>query len=130
MISILKNMRSLSTQKTTPIGCFLRDLRNRKLIVNTHPMFPFEGQSSLFFKFNLRICKTGLDSYASSLPNVLYTGFDPTSDSFHIGNLFILSTLIRSATFKCTPIILIGEATALVGDPSGHSEGLLFAFTT
>ena len=49
MISILKNMRSLSTQQTTPIGYFLRDLTNRKLIVNTHPMFPFEGQGSLFF---------------------------------------------------------------------------------
>jgi tyrosyl-tRNA synthetase len=58
---------------------------------------------------------------------MVYAGFDPTSDSFHVGNLLILTSLVRSSIFGCTPITLIGEATAAVGDPSGHKYGITLA---
>lgn len=57
---------------------------------------------------------------------MLYAGFDPTSDSFHIGNLMILTALFRSSLMQCNPIALIGGATALVGDPSGRTTGTKF----
>ena len=51
-----------------------------------------------------------------------YIGFDPTSDSLHIGNM--LQVMILSIFQKCghKPIVLIGGATGMVGDPSGKSK--------
>lgn len=58
----------------------------------------------------------------AQLPNVLYSGFDPTADSFHLGNLLIINSLFRSSMFGCDPIALIGGYTALYGDPSGRTS--------
>ncbi|UDG80360.1 tyrosine--tRNA ligase [Candidatus Annandia pinicola] len=47
-----------------------------------------------------------------------YCGFDPTSDSLHIGHLLLLISIKRFQNFGHIPIILIGGATGLIGDPS------------
>jgi tyrosyl-tRNA synthetase len=54
-------------------------------------------------------------------PITLYAGFDPTSDSLHVGNLVPLLALRRFQQFGHHPIVLAGGATGLVGDPSGKS---------
>jgi tyrosyl-tRNA synthetase len=51
-----------------------------------------------------------------------YIGFDPTSDSLHIGNLAQIMTLIHFQKAGHKPIALIGGATGMVGDPSGKSS--------
>jgi tyrosyl-tRNA synthetase len=51
----------------------------------------------------------------------LYCGFDPTSDSLHVGNLLPLLTLRRFQLFGHKPIALVGGATGMIGDPSGKS---------
>ncbi|MFU8813756.1 MAG: tyrosine--tRNA ligase [Pseudomonadales bacterium] len=51
----------------------------------------------------------------------IYAGFDPTSDSLHIGNLVPLITLRRFQLAGHRPILLLGGATGLIGDPSGRS---------
>jgi len=48
----------------------------------------------------------------------LYCGFDPTEDSLHIGHLLPLITLKRFQIAGHRPIVLIGGATSLIGDPS------------
>jgi hypothetical protein len=60
--------------------------------------------------------------------DVLYAGFDPTANSLHVGNLLVLTTLIRSHICGCEPIALVGQATAIVGDPSGRKTGSNLAF--
>ncbi len=50
-----------------------------------------------------------------------YIGFDPTSDSLHIGSLSQMMTLLRFQLAGHKPIALIGGATGMVGDPSGKS---------
>jgi tyrosyl-tRNA synthetase len=50
-----------------------------------------------------------------------YIGFDPTSDSLHIGSLSQIFTLIRFQKAGHKPIALLGGATGMVGDPSGKS---------
>ncbi len=50
-----------------------------------------------------------------------YCGFDPTSDSLHIGNLVPIILLKHLQKAGHTPIALIGGATGMVGDPSGKS---------
>uniref|UniRef100_A0A336MFZ3 Tyrosine--tRNA ligase n=2 Tax=Culicoides sonorensis TaxID=179676 RepID=A0A336MFZ3_CULSO len=50
----------------------------------------------------------------------IYAGFDPTSDSLHIGNLLVLIGLIHCQRSGHVPIALLGGATGQVGDPSGR----------
>ncbi|MCQ6278388.1 tyrosine--tRNA ligase [Bacillus sp. EB600] len=52
----------------------------------------------------------------------LYCGVDPTADSMHIGHLLPFLTLRRFQTHGHRPIVLVGGATGLIGDPSGKSE--------
>jgi tyrosyl-tRNA synthetase len=54
-------------------------------------------------------------------PLVLYVGFDPTSDSLHLGNLVGIMGLAWFQRFGHTPIALVGGATGMIGDPSGKS---------
>jgi tyrosyl-tRNA synthetase len=51
----------------------------------------------------------------------LYCGFDPTSDSLHVGNLVPLLALSRFQKHGHHPIALAGGATGMIGDPSGKS---------
>lgn len=50
-----------------------------------------------------------------------YIGFDPTSDSLHIGNLVPIMTLVHLQKAGHKPLALVGGATGMVGDPSGKS---------
>ena len=55
-----------------------------------------------------------------------YIGFDPTSDSLHIGNLVPIMLLAHFQKCGHRPIVLIGGATGMIGDPSGkNSERIL-----
>jgi tyrosyl-tRNA synthetase len=51
-----------------------------------------------------------------------YIGFDPTSDSLHIGSLVPIILLVHLQRAGHKPIALVGGATGMVGDPSGKSE--------
>ena len=51
-----------------------------------------------------------------------YIGFDPTSDSLHIGSLVPIILLTHLKNFGHKPIALIGGATGMIGDPSGKSD--------
>ncbi|RKR85186.1 tyrosyl-tRNA synthetase [Mucilaginibacter gracilis] len=50
-----------------------------------------------------------------------YIGFDPTSDSLHVGSLAQIMTLIHFQRAGHKPFALVGGATGMVGDPSGKS---------
>lgn len=58
----------------------------------------------------------------SDTPVTFYIGFDPTADSLHVGHLLQIVTAKRLADAGHKPIMLIGGATALIGDPTGKSE--------
>jgi tyrosyl-tRNA synthetase len=51
-----------------------------------------------------------------------YIGFDPTSDSLHIGSLVPIILLVHLQKFGHKPIALVGGATGMIGDPSGKSD--------
>ena len=51
-----------------------------------------------------------------------YIGFDPTSDSLHIGSLVPILLLVHLQKSGHKPFALVGGATGMVGDPSGKSE--------
>ena len=51
-----------------------------------------------------------------------YLGIDPTADSMHVGHLFGLINCRRLQDAGHKPIILVGGATGMIGDPSGKSD--------
>jgi tyrosyl-tRNA synthetase len=50
-----------------------------------------------------------------------YVGFDPTADSLHIGNLVPIMMLKHLQLKGHKPVVLVGGATGMIGDPSGKS---------
>lgn len=55
-------------------------------------------------------------------PTVAYCGFDPTADSLHVGSLIPIMGLAHLQRCGHKPLVLVGGATALIGDPSGKTE--------
>ena len=58
----------------------------------------------------------------SNEPKTFYLGIDPTADSLHIGHFFALTMVRRLQKIGHHPIIVIGGATALIGDPTGKKD--------
>lgn len=63
-----------------------------------------------------------LNKLLSSEKITFYIGFDPTGSSLHIGHLLPIMAMRRLQQAGHTPVVLVGGATALIGDPSGKSE--------
>jgi tyrosyl-tRNA synthetase len=54
-------------------------------------------------------------------PLKVYCGFDPTSDSLHVGNMVAIMGLAWFQRYGHTPVAIVGGATGMIGDPSGKS---------
>lgn len=61
----------------------------------------------------------GVEAHLRQEGQRAYIGFDPTADSLHVGNLVQIMTLVHLQNCRHRPIVLIGGATGMVGDPSG-----------
>jgi tyrosyl-tRNA synthetase len=82
---------------------FLQNLKNRGLVEQfSHPE------------------KT--ETVINNEKHTFYIGFDPTADSLHIGSLVPLILLKNLVKNGHEAICLIGDGTAIVGDPSGKTE--------
>ena len=55
-------------------------------------------------------------------PLIIKAGFDPTAPDLHLGHTVLLRKLRQFQDLGHTVVFLIGDATALVGDPSGQSK--------
>lgn len=68
----------------------------------------------------------GIKEQLKKESNSIFIGFDPTSDSLHIGNLLPIFMLEHFQRFGYKTLIIIGGATGLIGDPSGkYKERIL-----
>ena len=63
----------------------------------------------------------GTEELLSKEKVAAYIGFDPTADSLHIGHLCSVMILRHFQRCGHKPIVLIGGATGMIGDPSGKS---------
>ncbi|MBE1489085.1 tyrosine--tRNA ligase [Plantactinospora soyae] len=66
-----------------------------------------------------------LQEHLSSGPVTFYVGFDPTAPSLHIGNLVQILTARRLQLAGHRPLVLVGGATGLIGDPNERGERIL-----
>lgn len=53
---------------------------------------------------------------------VFYCGFDPSADSLTIGNFVQVIRMCLLQKYGLKPIVLVGGATGLIGDPGGRSS--------
>ncbi len=63
----------------------------------------------------------GLASHLAAGSISAYCGFDPTAPSLHVGNLIPVMGLVHLQRAGHKPIVLVGGATGMVGDPSGKN---------
>ena len=57
-----------------------------------------------------------------------YWGTDPTADSLHLGHYSSLVTAKRLASYGHHPILLVGGATGLIGDPRPTAEREIISY--
>lgn len=77
------------------------------------------GSVDLFMEEELK--KKLLRSLRTGVPLVVKAGFDPTRADLHLGHSLLLSRLRRFQDFGHRVIFLIGDFTAMLGDPSGRN---------
>jgi tyrosyl-tRNA synthetase len=58
----------------------------------------------------------------SQQPLKIYCGFDPTSNSLHLGNMVAIMGLAWFQRYGHTPVAVVGGATGMIGDPSGKAS--------
>lgn len=63
----------------------------------------------------------GMEKLLNEQSTSIYVGVDPTADSMHIGHIVPLLTLRRFQQAGHRPVLLVGGATGMIGDPSGRS---------
>jgi tyrosyl-tRNA synthetase len=61
-------------------------------------------------------------STENGLPLRIKAGFDPTAPDLHLGHCVLLKKLREFQDLGHTVMFLIGDFTAMIGDPSGRSE--------
>ena len=62
---------------------------------------------------------SNVDKFNNLDKNVkVYTGFDPSAISLHLGNYVQIVSLLRFKKFGINPIAVIGGITGMIGDPS------------
>ena len=76
----------------------------------------FENTNFNVFKFSADLVNL------LSRKRTIYAGFDATSDSLQVGNLLVLFALLHFRQEGHRIIVLIGDATAQIGDPSGKTH--------
>ncbi len=64
----------------------------------------------------------GLEEQLTKEMTTSYVGIDPTADSLHIGHLVGVMMLKHFQVAGHKPIVLVGGATGMIGDPSGKSQ--------
>ncbi len=64
----------------------------------------------------------GIEEQIKKEMTTAYVGIDPTADSLHIGHLVGVMMLKHFQRCGHKPIVLVGGATGMIGDPSGKSQ--------
>ncbi len=64
----------------------------------------------------------GVEEQIKKEMTTAYVGIDPTADSLHIGHLVGVMMLKHFQRCGHKPIVLVGGATGMIGDPSGKSQ--------
>ena len=84
---------------------------------NDHGFDPWLEIIGDHFRHNAR----EVSRLAGGRPITAYNGFDPTSESLHVGNLVPVFGLLHLQRHGNLPVVVVGGGTGMIGDPSGKS---------
>jgi tyrosyl-tRNA synthetase len=90
-------------------------------------MLPVDKQMEIIRENALEILPVGelekklAKAIATNTPLVVKQGFDPTAPDIHLGHTVGLRKLKQFAELGHRVVVIVGDYTALVGDPSGRS---------
>ena len=76
------------------------------------------------------VASSDLQKILDGEPISFYWGTDPTADSLHVGHYSSLITAKRLAKYGHHPILLVGGATGLIGDPRPTAEREIISIET
>lgn len=97
---------------------------DRFLQPNENPISFFEHLQScgLIHDFTPNLPEYLKSCHTAGVTPKVYIGFDPSGESLQVGNLLAAMMLRRAQLHGVQPVILLGGATGLIGDPSGKKE--------
>src|SRR6266700_3147429 len=78
-----------------------------------------KGSSEIIRESELRVKLE--KSFASGKPLRLKAGFDPTAPDLHLGHTVLMRKFKHFQDLGHTAIFMIGDFTAMIGDPTGRS---------
>ena len=87
-----------------------------------HKFFAMTFIEELSWRGMIQDIMPGTEAQLNKEMTSAYIGFDPTSDSLHIGSLVPILLLVHLQKAGHKPYALVGGATGMIGDPSGKSE--------
>ncbi|KAI0990260.1 hypothetical protein GJ496_011352 [Pomphorhynchus laevis] len=90
---------------------------SRRLLSSKHADFLLLKKSGIFSEI-IPEYSDRAHRLITNHPQAVYSGFDPTAPSLHLGHLLCIINLVRCQRAGHNPIAVVGGATALVGDPS------------
>ena len=61
------------------------------------------------------------ESHRTQTPLTIKTGFDPTAADLHLGHTVLIEKMAQFQRFGHNVIFLVGDYTALIGDPTGRN---------
>ena len=61
-------------------------------------------------------------AYQQSRPLIVKVGFDPTSPDLHLGHTVLIRKMKHFQDCGHSVIFVVGDFTALIGDPTGRSK--------
>lgn len=93
-------------------------LSQKKLLCSTFPE-KYATITIVSSKFNVLFLFSVEMNKLLSKKQTIYVGFDPTGSSLHVGHLVVLNTVFHLLKHGHRVLIIIGDATARIGDPSG-----------
>jgi tyrosyl-tRNA synthetase len=69
-----------------------------------------------------RLAEKLRNSMRDKMPLVVKAGFDPTAPDLHLGHVVLLEKMRQFQSLGHQVVFLIGDFTAMIGDPSGQSK--------
>lgn len=113
------NLRDEITFNNEKFSRYDFDIKEEKMKVDTNLFKELKERGLMYQCTDEKALKTMLES---GKPIALYEGTDPTADSLHIGHCVPYVILRRFQRAGHKVYLLMGGATACIGDPSGKSE--------
>src|SRR5438552_8835379 len=120
-------MRSTGRSSLCSNRCFRETRRSTSVLDRSIPKHAHALSSEFFKRLRERAVEIHVEDHLRGRLERgdrlrVKLGLDPTAPDLHVGHLVVLDTLRMFQDEGHTVVVIIGDYTAMIGDPSGRSE--------